>query len=288
MKLGIVEGKLIASPLERGAGSLKSLVLADGFCVIPQKKEGILAHEKVNVRLMQPMDEIDHTLVVIGSHDLILDVINDQMVQSHEKLSSTHVGSFNGLLALRKKEAHLAPSHLLDEKTGIYNQSIVKELFSNEKMVIIKGVHRQQGLIVKKGNPKKIHGISDLQNNIAYINRQKGSGTRNLLDYLLSQNEIAPHQINGYDHEVTTHMAVAIAVSEDVDVGMGVYSASQALNLDFIECACEDYDFVTYASYLEHPMIQSFIQILKSKAFHDQLDRLGGYGYEESGEVIEL
>ena len=155
VKLGIVENELVASPLERGAGASMSLVRADGFCVIPQDKEGILAHENIQVKLVKDMEQIRKTLVLIGSHDLILDVINDLMMEEGRDtcLSSTHVGSMAGLIALQKKEAHMAPSHLLDEKDGSYNTAITREMFPNEKMVIIKGVRRRQGFIVKKGNP---------------------------------------------------------------------------------------------------------------------------------------
>ena len=164
VKLGIMENELVASPLERGAGASMSLVRADGFCVIPQDKEGIPAHENIQVKLVKDMEQIRKTLVLIGSHDLILDVINDLMMEEGRDtcLSSTHVGSMAGLIALQKKEAHLAPSHLLDEKDGSYNAAITREMFPNEKMVIIKGVRRRQGFIVKKGNPLNIRNIHDL------------------------------------------------------------------------------------------------------------------------------
>lgn len=289
VKCGMINGKFIATPLERGAGSLKSLVLADGFCIIPQNKEGIVAHEEVEVHCLKPKSEIMKTCVVIGSHDLILDIMNDLMINNQYEtcLSSTHVGSFAGLLALKKKEAHLAPCHLLDETSGIYNVTQVHELFEEEKMVIIKGVKRKQGLIVKKGNPKNIQTLDDLKR-VNFINRQKGSGTRVLFDYLLKQQGLSKTDIRGYDHEVMTHMSVAVAVSEDSDAGMGVYSASHALDLDFIEIATEDYDFVTYASFLQLPLIQHFIQVLKSEPFKKKLEELGGYDARESGKVIEL
>ena len=289
VKLGLVEGELIASPLERGAGASMSLVRADGFCVIPQNKEGILAHEEVEVKLVKDMDQIKHTLVLTGSHDLILDVINDLMMEESKDmcLSSTHVGSMSGLIALKKKETHLVPSHLLDEKDGSYNLAITREMFPDEQMVIIKGVRRRQGLIVKKGNPLGFQSIQDITPEVRYINRQRGAGTRVLLDYMLKNAGISPMDIQGYEHEVTTHMSVAVAVQKDnADVGMGIYSSARALDLDFVDVTFEEYDFVTYADYLELPLVQEFINVLKSRDFQDKLDALGGYSYEEIGKIV--
>ena len=291
VKLGIVENELVASPLERGAGASMSLVRADGFSVIPQDKEGIPAHENIQVKLVKDMEQIRKTLVLIGSHDLILDVINDLMMEEGRDtcLSSTHVGSMAGLIALQKKEAHLAPSHLLDEKDGSYNAAITREMFPNEKMVIIKGVRRRQGFIVKKGNPLNIRNIHDITPEVRYINRQRGAGTRVLFDYLLKKEGISRKDISGYEYEVATHMSVAVAVQKDnADVGMGIYSCAKALNLDFIEVGFEEYDFVTYEKYLELPAVQEFIHVLKGEAFKNRLNMLGGYGCEECGHICFL
>ena len=195
VKVGKVDGKLVASPLARGAGAAMSLVRADGFCVIPQNSEGVEAGEKVTVELYRTMEEIDHTVVAIGSHDLILDVMADLMPTLYpgNYLSSTHVGSMGGLMALRRGEAHLAPTHLLDEETGTYNVPTLKKLFT-EPMALIKGVDRVQGIMVKKGNPLGIRGIEDLPG-VSYVNRQRGAGTRVLLDYKLKQAGIDPSAI---------------------------------------------------------------------------------------------
>ena len=291
VKLGKVDGELIASPLERGAGASMSLVRADGFLVIPQNREGIMAHECVNVKLLIDMESVEKTLVLIGSHDLILDVINDMMKgeQKDVRLSSTHVGSLSGLIALKKKEAHLAPSHLLNEADGSYNEAIVREMFPGEKMAIIKGVRRRQGLIVKKGNPMKIHSVSDIGPDVRYVNRQRGAGTRVLFDYLLKQAGILPDDIQGYDHEETTHMSVAVAVQKgNADTGMGIYSSARALDLDFVDIAFEEYDFVTYASWIELPFVQEFLRVLKSDGFKERLEALGGYSWEETGNIYYL
>ena len=288
VKVGKVGDKMVAAPLARGAGAAMSLVRADGFCVIEQHSEGVEAGEPVQVELYRDKAEVENTVVIIGSHDLILDVAADMMPNLYPGLfvSSTHVGSMGGLMALKRKEAHLAPIHLLDEETGEYNLSYIRRLFGSGKMALIKGVGRTQGILVKKGNPLGIRGIEDLPG-CRYVNRQRGAGTRVLFDYKLKQLGIAPEQINGYEREAATHMAVAAAVGSDgADAGMGILSAAKAMDLDFIPVGPEEYDFAVPLEYLELPHIKAFIEILKMDEFHKRLDELGGYTYERAGERI--
>lgn len=288
VKVGKVGDKMVAAPLARGAGAAMSLVRADGFCVIEQNSEGVEAGEPVQVELYRDKAEVENTVVIIGSHDLILDVAADMMPNLHPGMfvSSTHVGSMGGLMALKRKEAHLAPIHLLDEETGEYNLSYIRRLFGSGKIALIKGVGRTQGILVKKGNPLGIKGIEDLPG-CRYVNRQRGAGTRVLFDYKLKQLGIAPEQINGYEREAATHMAVAAAVGSDgADAGMGILSAAKAMDLDFIPVGPEEYDFAVPLEYLELPHIKAFIEILKMDEFHKRLDELGGYIYERAGERI--
>lgn len=289
VKVGKVDGKLVASPLARGAGAAMSLVRADGFCVIPQNSEGVEAGEPVTVELYRTMEEIDHTVVSIGSHDLILDVIADLLPTLYpgHYLSSTHVGSMGGLMALRRGEAHLAPTHLLDEETGTYNVPVLKKLFT-EPMALIKGVDRIQGIMVKKGNPLGIRGIEDLPG-VSYVNRQRGAGTRVLLDYKLKQAGIDPASIRGYDREAATHMAVAAAVSGgDADAGMGIESAARSMGLDFIEVGPEEYDFAIPVRFLELPQVKYFLEVLKSPEFAARVEKLGGYSLRQTGTILYL
>ncbi len=289
VKVGNVNGKFVASPLSRGAGAAMSLVRADGFCTIAQEKEGVEAGEMVTVELTHSKSEIENTLVLIGSHDLILDLTADDMIRSKENVSltSTHVGSMGGLMALRREEAHLAPIHLLDENTGIYNESYVKRLFT-EPMAIIKGVKRIQGIIVKKGNPLNINTIQDLTK-YRFVNRQRGAGTRLLFDYKLKENNISPEEVDGYTHEVTTHMAVAALVASDsVDAGIGILSAATQMNLDFIPLGEEEYDFAVPAKFINLPIVEAFINRLSSDEWREKVMALGGYSCEESGKVVYL
>ncbi|MCI9598295.1 MAG: molybdopterin biosynthesis protein [Firmicutes bacterium] len=289
VKVGKVGDKMVAAPLARGAGAAMSLVRADGFCVIEQNSEGVEAGQPVQVELYREKSQVENTVVIIGSHDLILDVAADMMPDRHKGMfvSSTHVGSMGGLMALKRKEAHLAPIHLLDEETGEYNISYMKRLFGSGKMALIKGVGRTQGILVKKGNPLGIQDIRDLARlECRYVNRQRGAGTRVLFDYKLKQLDIDPERINGYDREAATHMAVAAAVGSDgADAGMGILSAAKAMDLDFIPVGPEEYDFAIPQEYLELPHIQAFLDILGSDEFHQRLDELGGYTYERAGEV---
>lgn len=283
VNLGLVNEKLIATPLSSGAGVSMSLVKADGIAIIPRNVEGVEAGEILDVELFKPLSTIRKSLVSIGSHDLIMDVIGDI-----HSLTSSHVGSLGGIMAIKRGECHIAPIHLLDMETGEYNISYVKKYFPNEKMALIKGVQRQQGFIVQKGNPMNIKGFKDLvENEVVYVNRQKGAGTRVLLDYHLGLNNIDSSKIRGYERELNTHMSVAAAVKTgSATTGLGVYSAAKAMDLDFVEVAFEDYDFLIKCDLLEDERIKKFIQIIKSAEFKDILRSLGGYGFRNTGEII--
>lgn len=286
VKTGIVGDKMVAAPLARGAGAAMSLVRADGFCVIDQNCEGMEAGEEVTVSLYRDPEEIQNTAVITGSHDLILDVAADLIPQMCKgmHLSSTHVGSMGGLLALKRGEAHIAPIHLLDEESGKYNDSYVKRLFQTP-VAIVTGVQRIQGIMVKKGNPLGIQSIQDLTR-CRFVNRQRGAGTRVLFDYLLKKEGMDPDSILGYDREASTHMAVAALVASDsADAGMGILSAARAMNLDFIPVGEEWYEFAIPEEYMELPQIQAFFQVLKSPQFAEKLKKLGGYGMEKTGEI---
>lgn len=290
VRVGKVGDRYVCAPLARGAGAAMSMVRADGFCVIPQETEGYEAGDTVDVILFRTAEEIDRTIVCTGSHDMLLDVISDMMSGEAEgvRLSSTHIGSLGGLMALQRGETHISPSHLLDEDTGVYNESYIRSIFPGEEMVLLKGVRRIQGLMTAKGNPLGIRGIEDLKR-VRFVNRQRGAGTRVLLDYKMKQAGIKPEDVDGYDAEAATHMAVAAQVAGgEADCGMGVYSAAHAMGLDFIPVGEEEYDFVMRPDTLEMPEMKSFIRLLGSDEFRSKLDELGGYSLEGSGEIIKI
>jgi len=285
VRVGKVGDRLVASPLARGAGAAMSLVRADGFCVIEQDKEGIEAGETVDVLLCRRLDDLERTVVSIGSHDLILDVLAD-MMDASARLASTHVGSMGGLLALKNGEAHIAPIHLLDEETGVYNTPFIKKLFPSGGVALIKGVGRVQCIMVRKGNPLNISGLEDLPR-CNYVNRQRGAGTRLLLDYKLKMLGISPQSIPGYEKEAATHMAVAAAIKDGgADAGLGILSAAKAMGLDYIPIGEEEYDFAIPAEFLNLPHIVNFIETLQSSAFLSKLESLGGYTASQCGQIM--
>jgi putative molybdopterin biosynthesis protein len=288
VKVGSVGGKLVASPLARGAGAAMSLVRSDGFCVIAQNCEGLEAGETAPVELTRPLAEVERTLVSSGSHDLIMDILADMLSGQGSFLASSHVGSLAGLMALKRGECHIAPVHLLDEETGSYNVPYIKRLFPDTPQCLVKGVGRIQGLIVQKGNPLGIKELSDL-GHCRFINRQRGSGTRLFLDFKLKLSGLAPENIKGYEREAVTHMAVAAAVlNGDADAGMGIAPAASVLGLDFIPLGSEEYDFALNPCFLELPQLKAFIEALKSPVFHKKLEELASYTYSRCGEIITL
>lgn len=290
VKLGYIGDKYVATPLTRGAGATMSLVNADGVLEIDQSIEGIEAGANVNIRLLSSEDKIKNTLVCIGSHDPIIDIAADIMHSRNKKyfLSSSNVGSTGGLMALKTGETHMAPTHLLDMETGEYNVSYLRKYVPTKKIALVKCVNRIQGFMVKKGNPKDINKFEDLlREDIKFVNRQRGSGTRLLLDYNLNKLNINPKNLNGYYREEFTHLAVAAAVNAgDADAGLGVYSAATMLGLDFIPVCNEEYDLAIPEEYFDSEIIKEFIETIQSKEFKDALDKLGGYDYSNAGTII--
>ena len=287
VKLSQTANGFIATPLARGASVLNSLVRADGIMRIPSNLEGIAANEAVEVELMRSLEEIQNSIVIIGSHDMTLDVLADEIRISHPEmsLSSAHVGSLGGLMALKRHEAHIAGTHLLDEETGEYNVSYINRLLPDRKIALINLVYRQQGLIVERGNPKGIKSLADLgAGDISFCNRQRGSGTRILLDYHLKRLGIAPEKITGYEREVYTHMAVAAAVATEIaDCGLGIFAAAKALGLDFVPIWEERYDLAIPEDFLSMPGINVVLEIIKTDRFGKRVKALGGYDTRDTG-----
>jgi len=283
VKLGQIEGRLIASPMARGAGVISSLAQADGMMVIPRESEGLEAGEQVKVSLMKPAAQLENTMVVNGSHDPIIDLLGDMLRRKDHRffVSSSHTGSMGGITAIKKGEAMLAPIHLLDPASGVYNRPSVERYLKDCGVTLIKGARRVQGLITLPGNPKGIKNINGLlKDGVRFINRQKGSGTRVLLDYLLEKEGIDPQSIIGYDNEMYTHTAVATQVfCGNADAGLGVYSAAKLYGLDFTPLYDEEYDFVMRDDCRELPVVRLFLEILASGEFKTAVERLGGYRF---------
>ena len=290
VRLGRVGDKMVATPVQRGAGVIMSLVRADGLALIPRFSEGVAAGEEISVELLRPAEEIEHTIVAIGSHDLTLDLLSNHLRRTNPELSlsSSNVGSLGGLMALNRGEAHLAGSHLLEEETGEYNLSFVRRYLKGQAVVLVNLVHRIQGLMVPAGNPKGVTSLEDLgRDDITFINRQRGSGTRMLLDYKLKELDLVGDRINGYGREEYTHLAVAVAVAGDrADVGLGILSAARAIGLDFVPLLKERYDLVIPRLHYESDLLEPLLSALGADRFRSEVDALGGYDTTMMGSVV--
>lgn len=286
-RVGNVAGKRVAVALNRGAGVVSSFVKADGIVKIPQDLEGYEAGEQVEVQLLKPLEEIDRTLVITGSHDPLIDEVIDLMKYRYpaDRVASSHVGSLGGILAVKRGEAHLGGVHLLDEESGEYNLEYMRKYFTEGGVVLMSCVKRTQGLIVAKGNPRGVKGIEDLPG-LNYVNRQKGSGTRILIDYMCKKHAIDTAAIRGYTREEFTHTAVAAAVAMGTaDVGLGIYAASRIYDLDFIPVGEEQYDLLFLESALGLAPAQHFLEVLKSTDLAVRLKAMGGYEMNHPGTV---
>ena len=292
VRMGYVGDRLMASPLSRGSGVVSSFMKADGILEVPQGLEGFEAGAEVMVRLLSPVEKLKNTVVVIGSHDPLLDELGDllHVADNEVFMSSSHVGSMGGIMAIRRGEAHAAGCHLLDTATGKYNLSFIKKYFPKGGVRLVRCVGRQQGLMVARGNPLNIQKFSDIARpGLRYVNRQRGSGTRILTDYLCRQNDLDTAAIYGYDREELTHTSVAAQiVSGSADAGMGIYSAAKLYDLDFIPICIEEYDLIIPDHAWDTPQVQQMLATLKSDTFREKILSLGGYTVENPGEIIPL
>jgi len=290
--LGEINSRTIAIPLTRGAGTITSLTRADAIIRIPQELEGINEGEKTKAVLLRPNQPLSKNILMIGSHDNAIDLIANALKYQEGglNLSSSHVGSLGGIMAIKKGRAHLAGSHLLDIDTGDYNRSYIARYLKNIPIRLINLVHREQGLIIPKGNPKKIIGINDLvRQDITFINRQAGSGTRVLFDEQLRNHKIDAEKISGYNNDEYTHMGVGVNVlSGAVDAGMGIFAAAKALGLDFIPVAKERYDLIIPENIFNDLRIQAILNIISEHDFQKQILALGGYDVKDTGKIMGI
>ena len=287
VSLAQVGARLLATPLAKGAGVITSLVRADGLAHIPRFSEGVDAGQNVDVLLYRSLEDIQRAVMVMGSHDPMLDLLAQFLAIRFpgDRLVSGHVGSMGGLVALRRKEAHLAGTHLLDTESGEYNISYIKKHLPEMPLQLVTFAHREQGLLIEKGNPLNIQSLDDLPR-LHYVNRQRGSGTRVLLDYELEKRGISSDSINGYEREEYTHLAVAAAVASGMaNCGLGLRTGAIAMNLDFISVGWERYDLAIPAEYSDHPGIQHILMLLQDAEFKAELASKPGYDIRETGKI---
>ncbi|WP_028584563.1 molybdopterin biosynthesis protein [Desulfogranum mediterraneum] len=290
MVMGRIGENYVALPLKKGSGAITTLTRANAMLHIDAASEGVSRGDQVQLELLQSVQAIEQTLLCTGSHDLSLDLLRDRLRRQSPAchLASSHLGSLGGIMALKQSMTHIAGSHLLDPEDGSYNTTFVDRYLGDREIAIITLAHRQQGLFIQPGNPREIRSIQDLsREDLVFINRQSGSGTRVLLDYQLEQEGIDPDGIKGYDHDEYTHMAVAVAVlAGKADCGLGIMSAARALGLDFIPVTEERYDLLLPVELLELPMIQALLAILENSGFQQELEEMGGYSTRECGRRV--
>ncbi len=294
--VGKVGNNLLAAPLSRGASVITSLVQADGLVILPPGIQGVEAGEKVQVHLYRSKAELERTIFCIGSHDLTLDLLAQFLVEYDRRFVSANVGSQGGLVALRRGEAHLADSHLFDPRKNEFNISYIRQYMPNIPVKVVALALRQQGLLVKKGNPRGIKTLEDLgRSTVKFVNRQRGAGTRVLLDYHLNLMGISTEMIQGYNQEEYAHLGVAAAVeSGRADCGFGIAAAAQALDLEFIPLFQERYDLVIPNKYADNWLLAPLFGLLtgsepttlSGRAFREAVSKLKGYDVSVMGTVI--
>jgi putative molybdopterin biosynthesis protein len=288
--VGRVGERVVVAPLARGAGVLTSLVRADGLVHIPAGVQGLEAGERVTVHLYRTPAEVERTIVALGSHDLTLDLLAQFLAESGSRLTSANLGSLGGLIALSRGEAHLAGSHLLDPETGEFNVSYVDRYLPGQEVILMGLVGREQGLIVPPGNPKGVRGLADLvRPDLRFVNRQRGSGTRLLLDYHLQAEGLDPASIHGYEREEYTHLTVAAAVASGrVDCALGIRAAAEALELGFQPLFRERYDLVIPREHYESALLAPLLSVLATPAFRQAVAALPGYDIGPMGTVMAV
>ncbi|TAM61441.1 molybdopterin biosynthesis protein [bacterium] len=282
-----VDGTLTALPLKRGAGAISSLARANALLLSPRESEGYRQGEFAPALLLRSPGRVARTLLAAGSHDVALDALSAALRARGYDLVSSNVGSIAGLVSLKARACHLAGTHVLDPASGTYNELAVAHYCEDERVALIGFVERVQGLIVAHGNPLQLESVADVAHTGArFVNRQRDSGTRILLDYLLAQAGLRPESLNGYERIEFTHTAVAALVRDGAaDCGVGILAAAQALGCGFVPLAQERYELATLPSRLEEEAFRVLLQTLREPRLREEIVAFGGYRVEHSGEI---
>ena len=252
--------------------------------------EWVMASARESVNISTKRSAPENQVVIAGSNDIALELLAKNAAIQHPRytISISNVGSLAGLIALQKGNCHIAAAHLLDLETGEYNSSFIKKHFPNLKIILLNLAHREQGLIVKKGNPLGIKTLKDLANKaLTFVNRQEGSGTRVLLDYRLKEYAIDPADIPGYSKIAHTHMDVALEVfSGTADAGIGILAAARMLDLDFIPLATERFDLIIPSENYSTGAVKALREVLNSEDYKERIAQMGGYETRDTGKIV--
>lgn len=242
--------------------------------------------------LLVPERGADRPVIILGSHDLALELLADS---ANETLGEgtcvpVSVGSLDGLVALRQGLADMAGCHLFDAQANEYNLPHLRHLFPDRPLVVVTLAHREQGLIVAPANPLGIRGVEDLiRPGTRIVNRNPGSGTRTWFDGRLASLGVSHDKVGGYEREVPTHSAVAEAVASGrADAGLGIRAAAEQRELGFVPLFTERYDLVIDASRMDDETVARMLETLGTRDFRAQVRRFGGYDTTESGHETRL
>jgi putative molybdopterin biosynthesis protein len=237
--------------------------------------------------LNETLNETVPSLVMLASHDYAVAGLRGLSASSAATLDLQYRGSFDALAALRRGECDVAGFHVPEGPLGELMRRRYREFLPEGEFRLVSFVSRTQGFLVKRGNPKHITGIADLARaNVTLANRQRGSGTRALLEYLLSAEGLDRESIRGYESEETTHGAVAALVAgHQADVGFGVQAAAHEYGLDFVPVCRERYFLACRAADLESAPVQALLALLRGEPFRAWVAGLPGYSAAEAGAV---
>jgi putative molybdopterin biosynthesis protein len=218
---------------------------------------------------------------------MALNILVELLKMRNYEVKVTNTGSLGGLIALQEEKALLAGIHLLDEETGEYNHPYIKRILPGREVAVVNLAYRIQGLMFALGNPKQIKKISDLSRpEVTFVNRQKGSGTRVLLDIQLRQLGISSLEIRGYEREMDTHVAVGSSIARgEADSGLGIEAAARSCGLDFLPLFKERYDLVMLKAAHESRLLFPLLKMIKSHEFRGVIDKVGGYDTSETGKT---
>lgn len=265
--------------------------------IYKQKAKGVtpgvpLASSSSTLETINHIFPTDESLVICGQ-DIVLDILTRHLGKEspHIRFLRQYIGSIDGLIALYRGLANVVTTHLWDSDTNEYNIPYVRRLMPGHRAVIINLVYRTEGFYVTKGNPKNIISWTDLTRpDLRFINRERGSGARVLLDEQLRTHAIDHKCINGYDDEEMSHVAVASKVARsEADAGLGIEMAAlQVNNVDFVPLQKERYDLVIREEDIEKPQFKALMSILKSTEFQNEVSGIGSYDVSSMGEIIAI
>jgi len=289
VKVARVGTRLIVRPVMDLGEMLSHTVLADGYAADVQ---GQTSGATVRVKLSRDRQAIEQAISVAGCDPAIF-LAGEHMRRRKDQTSLVGwtMGSMAALQALQQGEVHVAGLHLFDPATGESNLPFLRRALKGSNYEVVTFATWEEGLLVRAGNPKSIRGISDIvDTHVTLVNREEGAGARLLLDQRLRAAGINSDQVKGYGTIVASHFEVARAIANrQADVGVGIRSAAQLFELDFIPLQSARYDLVVPKAYLKsHPTLTHLFETLVSRPFRNEIEALGGYDTSDTGKLHAL